>query len=263
VVVDTQAQVSNQEYKENDNGEMGRFLAQVSKLRNVSGATVALVHHTPKNGDGARGATSITGSMDFEYMITSDKGPGVVSPTITIENTKSKGRPEWLETREAFLVPVGAAAVLSFDPTRRPTQPKPNAEQATQLGAMEQARMRAVLEQIAGPLAGMTRGQAIEMLAVDGAGGQRGGSRTWRRAIDALMDVGLLSDAHGTVYGRQPGEQVEKVYAAPMPLFAVQAGRPEQEPVAAQGSSPTDTSDVDGPEAARRAVPVTGDPPEV
>lgn len=263
VVVDTQAQVSSQEYKENDNGEMQRFVAQVSKLRNVSGATVALVHHTPKNGDTGRGAGSVTGSMDFEYLITSDKGPGISSPTITILNTKAKSRPEWAETRDAFLVPVGDSAVLTFDPTRRPTPPKPSTEQVTQIGAMEQARSRAVLKQIAGPLAGMTRGQAIGVLTEDGAGGQRGGERTWRRAIDGLMDAGLISDAHGTVYGRQPGEQVEKVYAAPMAMFAVQAERPEQESVAPQQGSTTEVSDVDGSEAGRHAVPVTADPPEV
>ncbi len=247
IVVDTQHQVSSQEYKENDNGEMGRFVSQVAKLRAVSGGTVALVHHTPKNGDGARGATSVTGSMDAEFLITSDKGPGVISPTITIANTKAKGRAEWAETREAFLVPVGDSAVLSFDPTRRPVPPKPSEEQVTGASLMADARSRAVLELIAGPLAGMTRGQAIEELTRGGAAGQRGGERTWRRAIDSLMDLGSLSDAHGTVYGRQPGERVEKVYAAPMPLFAV----PTDPDKGHKEIRPDSESDVDGERPAR------------
>lgn len=235
IIIDTQAQVSSQEYEENSNREMQAFVAQVAKLRDVTGAAVGLVAHTGKSKTdvGARGASAVTASMDVEYFITSDKATSPGAATITVTNTKAKGRPEWTEERSCFLVPSGESVAVSFDPTRRPAPVRAAAD--PEAGLMESARQRAIRDAFAGELAGMTRSQALGRLGEAGAGGHRVGPRTWRRDLDTLFDAGVLGDAHGTVYSRTTSSTgVEKVYAPSMPLHLVAVSLPPSDSVTAR-----------------------------
>ncbi len=256
IIIDTQAQVSSQEYDENSNREMALFVNQVAMLRDATGAAVGLVAHTGKeNGTAktkaARGASSVTGSMDVEYWITSDKDSSPGAATITVTNTKAKNRPEWTTERSGFLVPSGESVAMSFDPTRRPLPVRP--EPAAEDGLMDNARQRAIRELLAGELAGMTRSQVLNHLGKHGADGHRVGPRSWRRDLDTLFDNGALGDTRGTVYTRTTAEGSEKVYAASMPIHLVIHHVPEPPEPA---SSTQDT-------APPIPVPTPGPGPEV
>lgn len=220
ILVDTQAQVSSQEFEENSNRDMSRFVNEVRKLRDVSGAATGIVAHTGKTGSTARGASSVTASMDIEYLVESNKDQSPAAPTITITNTKAKNRPEWVFPREAWLVPVGEdGAALSFDPTQRPVPvPEPVTEEQ---GLMASSRREALLEALGGELAGMTRSQALTRLREVGAGGHHVSERSWRMDFDTLFDAGKLGDTHGTAYTRTTSAGSEKVYTASMPLHLV------------------------------------------
>lgn len=236
VFIDTQAQVTSQEYDENSNREMTQFVTtQVAWLRDVCGAAVGLVAHTPKTGDVARGASAVTASMDVEYLIKSDKQPG--APTITITNTKAKNRAEWDVSLDAFLVTVGGSVALSFDPVRRPvppTPPPPSAEESL----MTSARQQALLAELRGPMAGMTRSQALKHLGTHGGGGFRVSERSWSYDFDALFTAGLLIDTHGTRYVKTPGDVPDpgpgvesvKVYDKSMPLHVTPLSCLEEPP---------------------------------
>jgi hypothetical protein len=242
IVLDTQAQLSSQEFEENSNREMARFVNEVRRLRDASGACTVLIHHTPKSGDTARGASSVTASMDLEYLVTSDKDR-TSAPTISIRNTKAKNRAEWAEPRECWLAPVGDTAVLSFDPTRRPVAPAPPPPTAEE-SLMTSARQRALLAELSGPLAGMTRSQALKSLQEHGAGGHRVSVRAWGYDFDALFELGALTDTHGTRYVKTPadvpppgpGTEDVKVYDKSMPLHV--AFVPEPESPSTEDTSP-------------------------
>lgn len=252
IMLDTQAQISSQEFEENSNREMSRFVNEVRKLRDASGAATVLIHHTPKTGETARGASSVTASMDLEYLVTSDKDKSPGAATISIRNTKAKNRAEWSEPRECWLAPVGDTAVLSFDPTRRPVPPPPPPPTAEE-SLMTSARQRALLTELAGPLAGMTRSQALKSLQEHGADGHRVSARSWGYDFDALFELGALTDTHGTRYVKTPadvpppGPGIEdvKVYDKSMPLHV--AFVPEPEPPSTPDTPPSIPDPVPGP----------------
>lgn len=236
ILVDTQAQVSSQHFEENSNRDMAMFVDQVAMLRDVSGAAVGLVAHTGKDAAGtgktksARGASSVTGSMDVEYWITSDKDTSPGAATITITNTKAKSRPEWTEDLSGFLVPSGDSVAMSFDPVRRPVPPRP--DPSADAGLMTAGREKAVTQELAagGSLAGMTRGQAVAHLVESGADNWRASKNTWRACLDRMMDAGMLGDRDGTAYSRTTGPGSEKVYSASMPLHLVTQPEPPSTP---------------------------------
>lgn len=49
---------------ENSAREMGMLVDNAEKLRRATGATILIIHHTGKNGDGARGSTALPGAVD-------------------------------------------------------------------------------------------------------------------------------------------------------------------------------------------------------
>jgi hypothetical protein len=76
VVVDTFAQVTPGA-NENTGEDMGRALANVRVLSDVTDATVGLVHHSGKDASkGARGWSGIKAAMDAEIEITRDENTG-------------------------------------------------------------------------------------------------------------------------------------------------------------------------------------------
>lgn len=61
IVVDTQARCTIGA-NENDNGEMGHVVAAADRLREVSGACVLMIHHSGRNGENLRGASTLDGA---------------------------------------------------------------------------------------------------------------------------------------------------------------------------------------------------------
>lgn len=54
---------------ENSNPEMGQVAERMRKLVDYTGASLAGIHHTPKSGNGPRGATALRNGIDVNVMI--------------------------------------------------------------------------------------------------------------------------------------------------------------------------------------------------
>jgi hypothetical protein len=62
IVIDTLAQ--SMVGDENDTGDMSKLIATATQVRNLTGATVLLVHHTRKDSDLERGSSALRGGVD-------------------------------------------------------------------------------------------------------------------------------------------------------------------------------------------------------
>lgn len=70
VVIDTLARTF--EGDENSAAEMGAFVRSCDRIREITGATVLVIHHSGKDADkGARGSSSLRAACDFEYKVVS------------------------------------------------------------------------------------------------------------------------------------------------------------------------------------------------
>ncbi|MFD9519314.1 AAA family ATPase [Streptomyces sp. NPDC059979] len=92
IVVDTQARVTVG-IEENSNTEMGRVVARLDRLREVTGACVTLVHHTGHQGEHGRGASAVKGALHSELMI-SRKGDRLSNYVLTVKSGKQKDEEE-------------------------------------------------------------------------------------------------------------------------------------------------------------------------
>ena len=100
VIIDTLARCFDG--NENEQEDMGRFVAGADRLRQTFGATVMVVHHTNVGGTRERGNTAFRGAVDT--MIRVDKVDGVM--TVTCEKQKDAAHfPE----HQVELVVVAAA----------------------------------------------------------------------------------------------------------------------------------------------------------
>lgn len=72
IVLDTQARCTVG-LEENSASEMGVVVAALDVLKEVTGACVALVHHSGASGGRARGSTAILGALDAEFEVDADK----------------------------------------------------------------------------------------------------------------------------------------------------------------------------------------------
>lgn len=72
IVVDTLAR-SMGIGDENSSKDMGQFIANIDRIRELTGATVLVVHHTGKSAEaGARGSSALRAALDTEILITAD-----------------------------------------------------------------------------------------------------------------------------------------------------------------------------------------------
>lgn len=78
IVLDTQARCTVG-LEENSASEMGVVVAALDVLKEVTGACVALVHHSGTSGGRARGSTAILGALDAEFEVEADKDAMSVS----------------------------------------------------------------------------------------------------------------------------------------------------------------------------------------
>lgn len=108
VVIDTLAR-SMVGGDENAAADMGRVIWHADQLRKRSGCTVLLVHHTPKDGNGARGHSSLEGAADTVIELVAD------GAAITLKNVPPRGKqkdaPPFDDIRLAR-IPVGESCVV-------------------------------------------------------------------------------------------------------------------------------------------------------
>lgn len=78
IILDTQARCTVG-LEENSASEMGVVVAALDVLKEVTGACVALVHHSGASGGRARGSTAILGALDAEFEVEADKDAMSVS----------------------------------------------------------------------------------------------------------------------------------------------------------------------------------------
>lgn len=64
----------NRSMRGNENGDdMTAFVAGVTEISVEIGAQVVVIHHTPKNGEGMRGHSSLHGAVDYSYLVEKHK----------------------------------------------------------------------------------------------------------------------------------------------------------------------------------------------
>ncbi len=113
VVLDTQARITVG-LEENSNTAMGRFVAQIERLRQASGSCVLIVHHTSRSGENGRGASTVDGALDT--IINVEKAEEI----ITLRCTKQKDAAEW-DPIKLRAVPFDDSVVLMLHDGRTPT----------------------------------------------------------------------------------------------------------------------------------------------
>lgn len=107
IIIDTLARCFDG--NENEQEDMGRFIAGVDRMRLVYGATVIIIHHTNVSGARERGNTAFRGAADAMIAIDQNKESG----TIEVSCTKQKDAADF-ETLELMfqLVPEHDTAVI-------------------------------------------------------------------------------------------------------------------------------------------------------
>jgi hypothetical protein len=126
VIFDTQARCSIG-VEENSPTQMGLVTAALDVLKEVTGACVALVHHSGAAGGRARGTTSVLGAVDGEFEVEADKDKSSVTlktvaqkdlgehPEITLDlvtpgpgmSLAVKTSGDWYKQRAEDLTPLG------------------------------------------------------------------------------------------------------------------------------------------------------------
>ncbi|WP_312319525.1 AAA family ATPase [Stenotrophomonas sp.] len=109
VVIDTLNQTAAGA-DENSAKDMGRYIASMKRIRDETGATVVVVHHSGKDpGKGMRGSSSLLGAMDTTVEVERDKDRRAITVTVhkqkdaereppmrfNLERVDLPGEPDW------------------------------------------------------------------------------------------------------------------------------------------------------------------------
>jgi hypothetical protein len=125
IILDTQARCTVG-VEENSNTDMGVVVAALDVLKEITGACIALVHHSGANESKARGATAVLGALDAEFRVEADKATSSVKletmaqkdtgehPIIEMDLVTPgpgmalavKPRPKWYRQTAADLAPL-------------------------------------------------------------------------------------------------------------------------------------------------------------
>ncbi|MGW0682902.1 AAA family ATPase [Streptomyces sp. NPDC002754] len=138
IVLDTQARCTVG-LEENSASEMGVVVAALDVLKSVTGACVALVHHSGASGGRARGSTAILGALDAEFEVEADKD----AMTVTMHTKAQKDLAEAPEV-EFDLVTPGVDHSLAVKPRIRGQWYQARPEDLAPLDANEMELLRAV-----------------------------------------------------------------------------------------------------------------------
>jgi hypothetical protein len=133
IILDTQARCTVG-MEENSASEMGVVVAALDVLKEVTGACVALVHHSGANGGRARGSTAILGALDAEFEVEADKDNMSVSvhtraqkdlaeaPSVDFDlvtpgpgqSLAVRPRRQWYQASAADLAPLSSEAMQAL-----------------------------------------------------------------------------------------------------------------------------------------------------
>lgn len=118
IILDTQARCTVG-LEENSASEMGLVVAALDVLKEVTGACVALVHHSGAQGGRARGSTAILGALDAEFEVEADKR----NMSVRMRTRAQKDLAEARDVELDLCTPEpGAALAVKARPTwHRPT----------------------------------------------------------------------------------------------------------------------------------------------
>jgi hypothetical protein len=136
IVLDTQARCTVG-LEENSASEMGVVVAALDVLKEVTGACVALVHHSGASGGRARGSTAILGALDAEFEVEADKE----SMSVSVHTRAQKDLAE-APSLDFDLVTPGPEHSLAVRPRRQWYQPRP--EDLAPLTTPEMETLRAL-----------------------------------------------------------------------------------------------------------------------
>jgi hypothetical protein len=106
VVIDTQARVTVGA-EENSAKDMGKFVAELDRLREATRACILTVHHEPRNGEGLRGSIALEGAATTIIHAKKD------GAAVELTSSKQKDAPEQPPMR-LELQPVGMSVVLAL-----------------------------------------------------------------------------------------------------------------------------------------------------
>jgi hypothetical protein len=106
IIIDTVARAM-QGGDENSSKDMGALIASADALCFATGATVLLVHHTPRNGTNLRGHTSLEGALDTAIWIKPTANGGFL-----LRCEKQKNAAEFKDISLA-LIPTGDSCIVA------------------------------------------------------------------------------------------------------------------------------------------------------
>ena len=125
-IIDTQAR-STIGVKENDNADMGAMIERLDALKRATHTCVWTVHHIGRQGDDARGASSLDGAQDTELKI-ERRDPKALRAVIKIDKQKDAADDAEIEVR-AVVVDLGlnehsgeplSSLAIEYDPNVDP-----------------------------------------------------------------------------------------------------------------------------------------------
>ncbi|WP_189951389.1 AAA family ATPase [Streptomyces roseolus] len=137
IIFDTQARCTVG-IEENSNTDMGLVVAALDVLKEVTGACIALVHHSGADGARARGATAILGALDAEFKVEPDKD----TMSVRLETVAQKDLGEH-PVVEMDLVTPGPGLALAVKP--RPKWYQQRAEDLPPLPTLEHTVLNVVV----------------------------------------------------------------------------------------------------------------------
>lgn len=157
IILDTQARCSVG-MEENSASEMGLVVAALDVLKEVTGACVALVHHSGAAGGRARGSTAILGALDAEFEVEADKRNMSVK-------MRTRAQKDLAEARDVELDLVTPGPGLALAVKARPQWYRPTAADLPPLTEREKGLLRKVAELTE---TGVTIAHVAKLLNADG-----------------------------------------------------------------------------------------------
>lgn len=138
IILDTQARCTVG-LEENSASEMGLVVAALDVLKEVTGACVALVHHSGAAGGRARGSTAILGALDAEFEVEADKR----NMSVRMRTRAQKDLAEARDVELDLCTPEPGAALAV---KARPSWHRPTAADLPPLSDGDRAALRAIAE---------------------------------------------------------------------------------------------------------------------
>lgn len=138
IILDTQARCTVG-LEENSASEMGLVVAALDVLKEVTGACVALVHHSGAQGGRARGSTAILGALDAEFEVEADKR----NMSVRMRTRAQKDLAEARDVELDLCTPEPGAALAV---KARPAWHRPTAADLPPLTEGDRLALRAIAE---------------------------------------------------------------------------------------------------------------------